>query len=203
MTARHACADAYFDDCAQELLALHILAASRIYGDLLCTSQPGSATKSIPSLRKSCALPPLIGRPRIEAARRIDDAGLNPCQRDGLFDMAAAFLNVLSGDEYAYVITRGSAPSPSRKRTAPSPSNTDDRVASAVRHRFLVKSGGMFFSGDQLLVPLIGVLDEARAAAPHGIRFRAVNAQGTKAEVDPQMSTSGNNSPTSLELHFS
>lgn len=97
--------DAYFDGGAQELLALHILAASRIDGDLLhVAAWLGDETNPLPTqLLRS---PSLIGRPRKQAARRIDETqGLNPRQRDGLFDMARNFLRVLSDDEYAYVIT--------------------------------------------------------------------------------------------------
>lgn len=216
--------DAYFDGGAQELLALHILAASRIDGDLLhVATWLGDETNPIPA--QILRSPSLIGRPRIQAARRIDETqGLNPRQRDGLFDMARRFLNVLSDDEYAYVITPpqrtiaiaeadGSFTLDYEESTHDLPefdprtfvTSTDtlyamslegpdsaaplttaligqvfeaasiasgrtrsSRIAGKVigwlplpLRRLLIKSGGTFFSGGRLLVPLIAVLDEA------------------------------------------
>ncbi|MBY8862022.1 TraM recognition domain-containing protein [Nocardia sp. CA2R105] len=98
--------DSYFDGGAQELLALHMFAAACVDGDLLHVAEWLSADQD--------ATPALIlrGHNRDVAARRILDAqSLYSRQRDGLYDMARRFLNTLSDEGYAQMVTP-----PSRKR---------------------------------------------------------------------------------------
>ena len=91
---------AYFDDGARELLALHLLAAACVSGDLLhvlgwlsddVTPVPSRILDSfghdVPAM----------------AMRRM--RGLNPRQRDGLFDMARQYLSNLSEPAYARSVT--------------------------------------------------------------------------------------------------
>ncbi|MEU6559279.1 type IV secretory system conjugative DNA transfer family protein [Nocardia nova] len=98
--------DSYFDGGAQELLALHMLAAACVDGDLLHVTEWLSADQD--------AAPAMILRhhnhPR--AGKRILDAqNLYARQRDGLYDMARRFLNVLTDEGYSMMITP-----PARKR---------------------------------------------------------------------------------------
>ncbi|NKY87551.1 type IV secretory system conjugative DNA transfer family protein [Nocardia veterana] len=92
--------DSYFDGGAQELLALYILAAACVDGDLLHVAEWLSSDQD--------QTPILILRHHhhTRAAQRISDAqGLYARQRDGLYDMARRFLNVLSDEGYATMIT--------------------------------------------------------------------------------------------------
>ncbi|WP_051025357.1 type IV secretory system conjugative DNA transfer family protein [Nocardia aobensis] len=98
--------DSYFDGGAQELLALYLLAAACVDGDLLHVAEWLSSDQD--------QTPILILRHHhhARAAQRISDAqGLYARQRDGLYDMARRFLNVLSDEGYATMITP-----PARKR---------------------------------------------------------------------------------------
>ncbi|WP_109524880.1 MULTISPECIES: type IV secretory system conjugative DNA transfer family protein [Nocardia] len=92
--------DSYFDGGAQELLALHILAAACTEGDLLhVTDWLGADQDQTPALILRNA-----DKPR--AAQRILEAqALYARQRDGLYDMARRFLNVLSDEVYATMVT--------------------------------------------------------------------------------------------------
>ncbi|MGF6885959.1 hypothetical protein ABIA39_007528 [Nocardia sp. GAS34] len=98
--------DSYFDGGAQELLALYMFAAACVDGDLLHVAEWLSADQDqTPALilhRKGHPVP----------ARRIMDAqALYARQRDGLYDMARRFLNTLSDEGYAQLVTP-----PARKR---------------------------------------------------------------------------------------
>ncbi|OBB43976.1 type IV secretory system conjugative DNA transfer family protein [Nocardia sp. 852002-51244_SCH5132740] len=98
--------DSYFDGGAQELLALYLLAAACVDGDLLHVAEWLSSDQD--------QTPILILRHHhhVRAAQRVSDAqGLYARQRDGLYDMARRFLNVLSDEAYATMITP-----PARKR---------------------------------------------------------------------------------------
>ncbi|MFD3510080.1 type IV secretory system conjugative DNA transfer family protein [Nocardia sp. NPDC058666] len=92
--------DSYFDGGAQELLSLYIFAAASTGGDLHHVAEWLG--------RDQDPTPALIlrhhghGRP---AARIVECQGLYSRQRDGLFDMARRFLNVLSDAGYAQMIT--------------------------------------------------------------------------------------------------
>ena len=89
--------DSYFDGGAQALLALHILAAAVAGGDLLHVY--GWLSKEA-----ECELPKFLLRHHDQelAAMRVETAqGLNPRQRDGLYDMARRFLEVLEDEHYA------------------------------------------------------------------------------------------------------
>lgn len=88
--------DAYFDGGAQELLALYILAAAISGGDL----QHVDGWLGDPEL----TLPADLLREHgvaAGAARIITTRELNGKQRDGLFDMARRFINVMSEPAYA------------------------------------------------------------------------------------------------------
>ncbi|WP_051194419.1 type IV secretory system conjugative DNA transfer family protein [Nocardia jiangxiensis] len=92
--------DSYFDGGAQELLGLHMFAAACIGGDLLHVSEWLSADQD--------QTPALILRAKghLVPARRILDAqSLYARQRDGLYDMARRFLNTLSDEGYAQMVT--------------------------------------------------------------------------------------------------
>lgn len=92
--------DSYFDGGAQALLALHILAAALNDGDLLHVYGWLSD--------EACELPKklleLSGQ-HLSAMRVETAQGLNPRQRDGLYDMARRFLEVLEDDYYARTVT--------------------------------------------------------------------------------------------------
>ncbi|GGG01343.1 hypothetical protein GCM10007304_14160 [Rhodococcoides trifolii] len=88
--------DAYFDGGAQELLALYMLAAAVGDGDLLHVY--GWLSSDDNELAKDM----LRVRGHQMAALRIETAqGLNPRQKDGLYDMARRFLAVLADQHYA------------------------------------------------------------------------------------------------------
>ncbi|MBF6176034.1 type IV secretory system conjugative DNA transfer family protein [Nocardia blacklockiae] len=92
--------DDYFDGGAQELLALYLFAAARARGDLLHAAQWLSSDQD--------QTPALILRSKghAQAASRILDAqSLYARQRDGLYDMARRYLNTLSDEGYARLIT--------------------------------------------------------------------------------------------------
>lgn len=91
--------DSYFDGGAQTLLALYMFAAARAGGDLLHVGEWLS--------RDQDPTPALILRRfgHVRAAQRITDAqALYARQRDGLFDMARRFLDVLADDDYARMV---------------------------------------------------------------------------------------------------
>ncbi|MFI6956624.1 type IV secretory system conjugative DNA transfer family protein [Nocardia sp. NPDC050408] len=98
--AENARVDAYFDGGARELLALYIFAAACAGGDLIHAAEWLG--------RDQDQTPVLILRdhdhPR--AAERILEAqSLYARQRDGLFDMARRYLNVLTHEGYARMVT--------------------------------------------------------------------------------------------------
>ncbi|KZM70432.1 type IV secretory system conjugative DNA transfer family protein [Nocardia terpenica] len=98
--------DSYFDGGAQELLALYMFAAALAEGDLVHVSEWLSHDQD-----QTAALI-LRHHRRHRAAERILEAqNLYARQRDGLYDMARRFLNVLSDEEYARMVTP-----PTRKR---------------------------------------------------------------------------------------
>ncbi|MBV7708108.1 TraM recognition domain-containing protein [Nocardia nova] len=92
--------DSYFDGGAQELLSLYLLAAACVGGDLLHVAEWLSSDQD--------QTPILILRHhnhRRAAQRILDAQGLYARQRDGLYDMARRFLNVLSDEGYSTMIT--------------------------------------------------------------------------------------------------
>ncbi|MBF5000702.1 TraM recognition domain-containing protein [Nocardia sp. BSTN01] len=92
--------DSYFDGGAQELLSLYLLAAACVDGDLLHVAEWLSSDQD--------QTPILILRHhnhRRAAQRILDAQGLYARQRDGLYDMARRFLNVISDEGYATMIT--------------------------------------------------------------------------------------------------
>lgn len=95
-TAKGARVDAYFDGGAQELLALYMLAAALAGGDLLHVVEwLGKDQNPVPHIA-------LRQHGKTRAAARVEEAqALHPRQRQGLYDMARRFLDVLSDDEYA------------------------------------------------------------------------------------------------------
>ncbi|MFE9328254.1 type IV secretory system conjugative DNA transfer family protein [Nocardia sp. NPDC052278] len=92
--------DSYFDGGAQELLATYILAAASAKGDLLHVvewlGRDQDETAAL-LLRKA-------GHHRV-AQRLVETQQLYARQRDGLYDMARRFLNVLSDHGYARMVT--------------------------------------------------------------------------------------------------
>ncbi|WP_067666043.1 type IV secretory system conjugative DNA transfer family protein [Nocardia miyunensis] len=92
--------DAYFDGSAQELAALYILAAARVGGDLLHVAEwLGRDQDQTPQLI-------LTRHGDLRAAQRITEMqSVTARQRDGVFDMARRFFNVLSDQLYAVVAT--------------------------------------------------------------------------------------------------
>ncbi|MFD4407576.1 type IV secretory system conjugative DNA transfer family protein [Nocardia sp. NPDC058499] len=98
--AANARVDSYFDGGAQELLALYIFAAACAEGDLLHVAEwLGHDQDDTPAL-----ILRHHGHPR-PAARITECQGLYARQRDGLYDMARRFLNVLSDKGYALMVT--------------------------------------------------------------------------------------------------
>lgn len=92
--------DSYFDGGAQELLSLYIFAAACVDGDLLHVAEWLSADQD--------QTPALILRRQghhLPAQRILDAQSLYARQRDGLYDMGRRFLNVLSDEVYARMIT--------------------------------------------------------------------------------------------------
>ncbi|WP_330251451.1 TraM recognition domain-containing protein [Nocardia sp. NBC_00565] len=100
--------DSYFDGGAQKLAALYILASACVGGDLLHVLEwLGRDQDDTPQLI-------LYKHGHDIAAQRIRDIqSVTSRQRDGLFDMARRFLDVLTIRIYAKVVTP-----PSRKRIA-------------------------------------------------------------------------------------
>ncbi|MFE9324157.1 type IV secretory system conjugative DNA transfer family protein [Nocardia sp. NPDC052278] len=99
-TGDNARVDAYFDGGARELLALYVFAAACAGGDLIHAAEWLG--------RDQDQTPALILRHynHARAAERILEAqSLYARQRDGLFDMARRFLNVLSDEGYARLVT--------------------------------------------------------------------------------------------------
>ncbi|MEV0297073.1 TraM recognition domain-containing protein [Nocardia sp. NPDC050710] len=109
--------DSYFDGGAQDLLATYMLAAACAGGDLLHVADwLGSDQDQTPALvlRKA-------GKHR--AAQRITEyQALYARQRDGLYDMARRFLNVLSDEVYASMVI------PPRRRTISAHESADEVV---------------------------------------------------------------------------
>ncbi|WP_280222100.1 type IV secretory system conjugative DNA transfer family protein [Nocardia neocaledoniensis] len=132
-------ADAYFDGGAQELFALHIFAAACAGGDLHHVAEwLGRDQDPTPAL-----ILRHYGHDR-PAARIIECQGLYARQRDGLYDMARRFLNVLSDSGYAQMVTP-----PVRKllqvsETAAKPTTTGapsrGRKAASIRNGVLLES---------------------------------------------------------------
>ncbi|PEH76420.1 hypothetical protein CRM89_10845 [Nocardia sp. FDAARGOS_372] len=92
--------DSYFDGGAQELLACHLLAAATARGDLLhVTEWLGRDQDQTPALILRA------GGHHRAAHRILETQTLYARQRDGLYDMARRFLNVLSDATYAGMIT--------------------------------------------------------------------------------------------------
>ncbi|MFI8974176.1 type IV secretory system conjugative DNA transfer family protein [Nocardia asteroides] len=92
--------DAYFDGGAQELFALYTFAAACVYGDLHHVAEwLGRDQDPTPAL-----ILRHYGHDR-PAARILECQGLYARQRDGLYDMARRFLNVLSDSGYAQMVT--------------------------------------------------------------------------------------------------
>ncbi|WP_280493032.1 type IV secretory system conjugative DNA transfer family protein [Nocardia asiatica] len=98
--AANAKVDSYFDGGAQELLALYILAAARSGGDLLHVAEwLGRDQDQTPALI-------LVNHGQHRPAERIRESqGLYARQRDGLYDMARRYLNVLADADYARMVT--------------------------------------------------------------------------------------------------
>ncbi|MGW5456717.1 type IV secretory system conjugative DNA transfer family protein [Nocardia sp. NPDC003979] len=98
--AANAKVDSYFDGGAQELLALYILAAARAGGDLLHVAEwLGKDQDQTPAMILDAHGQ---GRP---ADRIRESQALYSRQRDGLYDMARRFLNVLADADYARMVT--------------------------------------------------------------------------------------------------
>jgi type IV secretory pathway TraG/TraD family ATPase VirD4 len=90
----------YFDGGSQELLALHLLAAASAGGDLLHTLEWLSDDNTpVPAQILDAHHHPVPAM----AMRRA--RGINPRQRDGLFDMARRYLSVLGEPSYALSVT--------------------------------------------------------------------------------------------------
>ncbi|MGQ4618994.1 TraM recognition domain-containing protein [Nocardia sp. R7R-8] len=98
--AANAKVDSYFDGGAQELLSLYLYAAACAGGDLLHVGEWLG--------RDQDQTPALILRHyqhHRSAERILESQALYSRQRDGLFDMARRFLNVLSDEGYARMVT--------------------------------------------------------------------------------------------------
>jgi hypothetical protein len=90
----------YFGGGSQELLALHLLAAASAGGDLLHTLEWLSDDNTpVPAQILDAHHHPVPAM----AMRRA--RGINPRQRDGLFDMARRYLSVLGEPSYALSVT--------------------------------------------------------------------------------------------------
>lgn len=139
--------DSYFDGGAQELLSLYLLAAACVEGDLLHVAEWLSSDQD--------QTPILVLRHHnhVRAAQRILDAqGLYARQRDGLYDMARRFLNVLSDEGYATMITP-----PSRKRITvyeTSDSVVIDTTLAAATHNLPEFKPAEFITSDDTLYAL-------------------------------------------------
>ncbi|MGV9822955.1 type IV secretory system conjugative DNA transfer family protein [Nocardia xishanensis] len=98
--AANAKVDSYFDGGAQELLALYMYAAACAQGDLLHVAEwLGKDQDQTPALILRSYRHP---RP---AERILESQALYARQRDGLFDMARRYLNVLSDEGYSRIVT--------------------------------------------------------------------------------------------------
>ncbi|WP_406279366.1 TraM recognition domain-containing protein [Nocardia sp. NBC_00881] len=98
--AANAKVDSYFDGGAQELLALYLYAAACAGGDLLHVAEwLGRDQDQTPAL-----ILRHYGHHR-PAERILESQALYARQRDGLYDMARRFLNVLSDEGYARMVT--------------------------------------------------------------------------------------------------
>ncbi|MFD4351546.1 type IV secretory system conjugative DNA transfer family protein [Nocardia sp. NPDC058518] len=133
--------DAYFDGGAQELFALCIFAAACAGGDLHHVAEwLGRDQDPTPAL-----ILRHYGHDR-PAARILECQGLYARQRDGLYDMARRYLNVLSDSGYATMVTP-----PIRKQfhvsetTAHTPPATSKRAG----HRLSVRNGILLEATDQ------------------------------------------------------
>ncbi|MGW4370340.1 type IV secretory system conjugative DNA transfer family protein [Nocardia takedensis] len=98
--AANAKVDSYFDGGAQELLALYMLAAALAGGDLLHVAEwLGRDQDQTPALI-------LDAHGQSRPADRIRESqALYARQRDGLYDMARRFLNVVADADYARMVT--------------------------------------------------------------------------------------------------
>ncbi|MGO4613022.1 type IV secretory system conjugative DNA transfer family protein [Nocardia sp. 2YAB30] len=98
--AANAKVDSYFDGGAQELLSLYMYAAACAGGDLLHVAEwLGRDQDQTPAL-----ILRHYGHHR-PAERILESQALYSRQRDGLYDMARRFLNVLSDEGYARMVT--------------------------------------------------------------------------------------------------
>ncbi|MEV0027909.1 TraM recognition domain-containing protein [Nocardia sp. NPDC050793] len=98
--AANAKVDSYFDGGAQELLALYMFAAARAEGDLLHVAEwLGRDQDQTPALILRS-----YGHSR-SAERILESQALYARQRDGLYDMARRYLNVLTDEGYAQLVT--------------------------------------------------------------------------------------------------
>ncbi|WP_433620925.1 type IV secretory system conjugative DNA transfer family protein [Nocardia sp. CA-120079] len=98
--AANARVDSYFDGGAQELLSLYMYAAACAGGDLLHVAEwLGRDQDQTPALVLRH-----YGRHR-PAERILESQALYARQRDGLYDMARRYLNVLSDEGYARLVT--------------------------------------------------------------------------------------------------
>ncbi|MFF0528693.1 type IV secretory system conjugative DNA transfer family protein [Nocardia amikacinitolerans] len=106
--AANAKVDSYFDGGAQELLALYMYAAACAQGDLLHVAEwLGRDQDQTPALILRS-----YGHHR-PAERILESQALYARQRDGLYDMARRYLNVLTDEGYARMVTP-----PRRRRLA-------------------------------------------------------------------------------------
>ncbi|UGT70828.1 TraM recognition domain-containing protein [Nocardia gipuzkoensis] len=98
--AANAKVDSYFDGGAQELLSLYLYAAACAGGDLLHVAEwLGRDQDQTPALILRHY------RHHRSAERILESQALYSRQRDGLFDMARRFLNVLTDEGYARMVT--------------------------------------------------------------------------------------------------
>ncbi|MGW5922159.1 type IV secretory system conjugative DNA transfer family protein [Nocardia fluminea] len=133
--------DAYFDGGAQELFALCIFAAACAGGDLHHVAEwLGRDQDPTPAL-----ILRHYGHDR-PAARIIECQGLYARQRDGLYDMARRYLNVLSDSGYAAMVTP-----PVRKQFHVSETTAQTTPATSKRagHRSSVRNGILLEATDQ------------------------------------------------------
>ncbi|MEU2258116.1 TraM recognition domain-containing protein [Nocardia xishanensis] len=98
--AANAKVDSYFDGGAQELLSLYMFAAACADGDLLHVAEwLGRDQDQTPALI-------LRSYGHLRSAERIlESQALYARQRDGLYDMARRYLNVLTDEGYAQLVT--------------------------------------------------------------------------------------------------
>lgn len=109
--------DSYFDGGAQELLSLYILAAACAGGDLLhVVDWLGHDQDQTPALILKAH-----GK-RAASQRVVDTQSLYARQRDGLYDMARRFCNVLTDECYALMVT------PPRRKVISAHEGSDGQV---------------------------------------------------------------------------